>query len=162
VLLLVLVGGWVMALYRETRQWGSWLGGNGLDGFTEANVVRLVFESVGFDPSAVIFEDQAGNTFDNAVLTNTQLAPQPGEVWLLITSAWHMPRSVGTFRKTGWDVVPHHVDDRSTDGGFGSPGPRRQPAWPDPYTLILCTSISGSSAYRLMDRSDSLWPGSGD
>ena len=38
------------------------------------------------------------------------MKPQPGEVWLLVTSARHMPRSVGVFRQEGWTVVPYPAD----------------------------------------------------
>ena len=46
------------------------------------------------------------------------LQPQPGETWLLVTSASHMPRSVGVFRQIGWEVVPWPVDHR-TAGWWG-------------------------------------------
>ncbi|MFX8270396.1 ElyC/SanA/YdcF family protein, partial [Acinetobacter baumannii] len=36
--------------------------------------------------------------------------PKPGERWLLVTSAYHMPRSVGLFRKAGFPVEAYPVD----------------------------------------------------
>ena len=39
-------------------------------------------------------------------------APKSGERWLLVTSAYHMPRSVGLFRKAGFAVEPYPVDWR--------------------------------------------------
>ena len=42
------------------------------------------------------------------MLFSTDLAhPQAGDKWLLITSAFHLPRSVGVFEKGGWDVIPY-------------------------------------------------------
>ena len=38
---------------------------------------------------------------------------KPGERWLLVTSAYHMPRSVGIFRKAGFAVEPYPVDWRT-------------------------------------------------
>jgi uncharacterized SAM-binding protein YcdF (DUF218 family) len=62
----------------------------------------------------VIFEDRARNTYENAVLSKQLVAPAPGERWLLVTSAAHMPRSVGVFRKVGWPVIPYPVDYNTT------------------------------------------------
>jgi hypothetical protein len=39
--------------------------------------------------------------------------PKKGETWLLMTSAWHMPRSAGIFRRIGFDVVPYPVAYRT-------------------------------------------------
>ena len=36
----------------------------------------------------------------------------PGDTWILVTSAFHMPRAIGAFRHTGWNVVPYPVDYR--------------------------------------------------
>ena len=38
----------------------------------------------------------------------------PEGQWLLVTSAFHMPRSVGIYRKQGWNVIPYPVDHYST------------------------------------------------
>ena len=58
----------------------------------------------------VLFEDRARNTYENAVFSKQLASPTPGERWLLVTSAAHMPRSVGVFRQVGWPVIPHPVD----------------------------------------------------
>jgi uncharacterized SAM-binding protein YcdF (DUF218 family) len=62
----------------------------------------------------VVFEDQARNTYENAVLSKQLASPTPAERWLLVTSAAHMPRSVGVFRQVGWPVIPYPVDYRTT------------------------------------------------
>lgn len=62
----------------------------------------------------VTFEDQARNTYQNAVFSKALASPAPGERWLLVTSAAHMPRSVGVFRQVGWPVIPYPVDYRTT------------------------------------------------
>lgn len=62
----------------------------------------------------VVFEDQARDTYENAVLAKALASPAPGERWLLVTSAAHMPRSVGVFRQVGWSVIPYPVDYRTT------------------------------------------------
>jgi hypothetical protein len=50
-----------------------------------------------------------------AVYTQDLLKPKSGDRWLLITSAYHMPRAVGVFRRAGFDVVPFPVDFRTRD-----------------------------------------------
>ena len=62
----------------------------------------------------VAFEDRARNTYENAVFSKQLAAPRPGERWLLVTSAAHMPRAVGVFRQVGWPVIPYPVDYRTT------------------------------------------------
>jgi uncharacterized SAM-binding protein YcdF (DUF218 family) len=62
----------------------------------------------------VLFEDRARNTYENAAFSKQLASPQPGERSLLVTSAAHMPRSVGVFRQVGWPVIPCPVDHRTT------------------------------------------------
>ena len=49
-------------------------------------------------------------TDENARFTRELVTPRPGERWLLVTSAFHMPRSVGVFRAAGFDVEAYPVD----------------------------------------------------
>lgn len=77
-----------------------------------------LMEAVGVEPARLVLETQARSTLDNAVLTRAMVDPQPGERFALVTSAWHMPRAVGTFRTAGWSgLVPIPVD---YTGGGGS------------------------------------------
>jgi uncharacterized SAM-binding protein YcdF (DUF218 family) len=61
-------------------------------------------------------ERQARNTRENAEFSKAIALPKSGERWLLVTSAYHMPRSVGLFRKAGFAVEPYPVDWRVGDG----------------------------------------------
>ena len=88
-------------------------GGTGrLDqGLREADFVAPFFDQIGLDPHRVIYDNQARNTFENAVLAKALLKPEPGQTWILVTSAAHMPRSIGCFRKVGWTgIIPYPVD----------------------------------------------------
>ena len=76
----------------------------------EAPAARQFLVSLGFDAARVLFEDRSRNTYENATLTRKLVNPTPGDRWILITSALHMPRSVGVFRATGWNVIPYPVD----------------------------------------------------
>jgi len=85
---------------------------------TEADVVRLFFREQGVDPSRLIVENQSRNTHENAVFAREIAKPKPGETWLLIAQAYHMPRAIGVFRKLGWDVIPYPVAYRVLPTGW--------------------------------------------
>jgi uncharacterized SAM-binding protein YcdF (DUF218 family) len=82
---------------------------------TEADVVRRIFARIGLDTTRIIFENQSRNTFENAMLSLALIKPEPEETWLLITSARHMPRAIGTFRKAGWPHLLAYPIDFATD-----------------------------------------------
>jgi uncharacterized SAM-binding protein YcdF (DUF218 family) len=58
-------------------------------------------------------EDRSRNTFENAVLSAAMVGVDVKKPWLLVTSAWHMPRAMATFEKAGWNVTPYPVDFRT-------------------------------------------------
>lgn len=82
---------------------------------TEAAVAEMVFAEIGLPPGRVQYEASARNTWENATLTYAKLRPAPERPWLLITSAAHMPRAVGCFRRAGWTVLPYPVDYQMTE-----------------------------------------------
>lgn len=79
---------------------------------SEAEDVRRLWTDLGIDPGRIEVEDRSRNTDENARFTRDLVGPRPGQRWLLVTSAFHMPRSVGLFRAAGFDVVPFPVDYR--------------------------------------------------
>jgi uncharacterized SAM-binding protein YcdF (DUF218 family) len=90
-------------------------------GTTEAAAARTLFAEEGLD-GRVVYEDRADNTWENARLTRALVAPRPGETWLLVTSALHMPRSIATFRAAGWDMVPYPTAYHTRGSGISMPG----------------------------------------
>jgi uncharacterized SAM-binding protein YcdF (DUF218 family) len=90
-------------------------GGSGrlFEGASEADFVPSLFESFGIPRERVTLENRARNTKENAQFTKALVQPKPGERWLLVTSAHHMPRAVGLFRKAGFPVEAHPVDYRT-------------------------------------------------
>lgn len=90
-------------------------GGSGrlFGGASEADFVANLFESFGVARHRIVLENRARNTIENATLTKALVNPKPQERWLLVTSAYHMPRSVGIFRKAGFPVEAHPVDFRT-------------------------------------------------
>jgi uncharacterized SAM-binding protein YcdF (DUF218 family) len=78
----------------------------------EADYAAAIFESLGIDRARLILERASRNTYENAVFSKALAEPKPGEHWLLVTSAFHMPRSIGLFRKAGFAVEAYPVDWR--------------------------------------------------
>lgn len=77
---------------------------------TEADGAKLLFEGLGLPPERLVLEGKSRNTRENAIFTRDLVMPKPGERWLLLTSAWHMPRAMGVFRKAGFAVEAFPVD----------------------------------------------------
>src|SRR5262249_38657920 len=67
----------------------------------------------GVPRTRIALEDHSRNTVENAVLSKAIAQPKPGERWLLVTSAHHLPRAVGVFRKAGFPVEAYPVDWRT-------------------------------------------------
>lgn len=80
----------------------------------EADYLRPMLDSLGLAGRQVIFENQSRNTYENALFSKRLVNPAPGEVWVLVTSAVHTARSVGTFREVGWNVIGYPVDFETT------------------------------------------------
>lgn len=99
--------------YPEARVVYS--GGAGVldPGEPEAETAERFFLAMGIDRDRLVLEDQSRNTDENAGLTAAMLGGDSGTA-ILVTSAFHMPRSVGLFRRVGLDVVPWPTDYRSS------------------------------------------------
>jgi uncharacterized SAM-binding protein YcdF (DUF218 family) len=78
----------------------------------EADYAGALFESLGVAKARLMMERRSRNTQENAEFSKAMVEPKSGERWLLVTSAFHMPRSVGLFRKAGFNVEPYPVDWR--------------------------------------------------
>ncbi len=85
-----------------------------LEGEADGTTAPKLLTRLGIGPERLILESQSRNTYENAVFTKEIVNAKPGETWLLVTSAFHMPRSVGLFRKAGFDVVPWPSDYRTS------------------------------------------------
>jgi uncharacterized SAM-binding protein YcdF (DUF218 family) len=125
----------------------------------EADYARPLLDSLGLDTRRVVFERDSRNTWENAVDSKALVQPQPGETWLLVTSAFHMPRSVGCFRKAGWNVIPYPVNYLGNDGGDWA---KFQPEGELGDLAITEREWIGLIVYRLLGRSSNLFPGPAD
>lgn len=68
------------------------------------------FEAFGIAPDRLLLDDRSRNTEENAQNALVLAVPKPGETWLLVTSAFHMPRAMGLFRRAGFAVTPWPTD----------------------------------------------------
>src|SRR5882724_1536630 len=82
----------------------------------ESFYAAQLFEQLGVPASRLVLEDKSRNTDENAVFTKRLVDPKPGERWLVVTTAVHMPRAVGAFRKAGFAVEPYPVDWHTLPG----------------------------------------------
>jgi uncharacterized SAM-binding protein YcdF (DUF218 family) len=124
---------------------------------TEAEVGRELLESLGIANDRIVKEDRSRTTYENAAFTRALIHPAPGERWLLVTSAYHMPRAMGVFRAAGFSVEAYPVDWRTR-------------GWVDarrPFLTLsgglgrLDTAVHewvGLIGYRLAGRTDELFP----
>jgi uncharacterized SAM-binding protein YcdF (DUF218 family) len=70
-------------------------------------------ENLGVAPERITAEDKSRNTIENAEYSRRIAKPKPGERWLLLTSAYHMPRAMAAFRLAGFPVEAYPVDWRT-------------------------------------------------
>lgn len=71
----------------------------------DADVAKQALTAYGIDVNKMIFENKSRNTHENAVEAAALVHPTPQQKWLLVTDAFHMPRSIGCFRKAGWNIA---------------------------------------------------------
>ncbi len=85
----------------------------GVGVISEAQRAKIFFDSVGLTEPGVEYEGASRTTHENATLTAKLPGVDITQRWLLVTSAWHMPRSMATFTKAGWNVTAYPVDFRT-------------------------------------------------
>ncbi len=82
-------------------------------GLTEADRARIFYADMGVAQPRLTFESASRTTYENAVLSAALPGVDKTRPWLLVTSAWHMPRAMATFEKAGWNVTAYPVDFRT-------------------------------------------------
>lgn len=139
---LVFTGG-AGAVTREARPGGD--------------AVAAFWADAGVAPARILVEGRSLTTYENAQFSRDLLHPQPGQRWLLVTSAAHMPRGMGLFRRAGFDVTAYPVDFRTKGpadalrpfGGIAH-GLRRLDDGVREWSSLV--------AHRLLGRTDALLP----
>lgn len=82
----------------------------------EAETAVRLLAALGVASERITLEPASRDTYENARFTARLIKPAAGERWLLLTSAWHMPRAIGCFRKAGVPVEAWPVDFRTSPG----------------------------------------------
>ena len=129
------------------------------EGGSEGAISERFLVDLGVDKSRITLENRSLSTAENAAFMRDLVLPQPGQRWLLVTSASHMPRAFGSFRRAGFPVIPYPV-------GYTTSG---LPL--DYWTIGIQVSTNlvradvafhewlGLLAYWLTGRTDALLPG---
>ena len=124
---------------------------------TEGHIARDLFAALGVGEDRLEIETASRNTYDNAVMSRAMAGPRAGERWLMLTSAFHMPRAMGAFRAANFDVRPYPVDYRVAPGEVSArflPGAVKGLT----FTSIATHEFLGMIAYRLTGRSAAFYP----
>ncbi len=125
---------------------------------SEAPFAQRELEALGVARDRILLEDRSRNTVENALYSKQIAQPKPGERWLLVTSAYHLPRAMGVFRKVGFKVDPYPVDWRTR----GSNDALRPFATVGDGLRRADTAMRewvGLAVYWLTGRSSELFPG---
>lgn len=127
------------------------------DDATDAESAPALLQALGIDPGRIVIEGRSRNTHENAVFLRDLLNPTSDQTWVLVTSAFHMPRSVGLFRKAGFNVLPWPADYRTT-GQEGFTVWRDNSADSLKNATFALREWIGLAAYRLTGRTDEVLP----
>jgi len=124
-----------------------------------ADAARAIFADLGLtEGERLLLERKARDTWENAVLVKALAQPKAGERWLLVTSAWHMPRAIGAFRKAGFPIEPWPVDYR-TASLWDALRPFEAPADGLKRFDTALREWIGLVVYRASGRTSALFPG---
>ncbi len=136
-------------------------GGNGsplLDGEGDAATAPRLFAGLGIPATRLVLEGESRNTSENVANIRDLVKPEPDDSWLLVTSAFHMPRAMGLFKKAGFPVVPWPVDYRTSgEEGIGLFGDNALDSLQTTTTAFR--EWCGLIAYKFTGRIDSVFPG---
>lgn len=120
--------------------------------------VARFLEDAGIAKERLVLEGRSRNTYENALFTAELVKPTAGARWYLVTSAYHMPRAVGLFRKAGFDIIAYPVDYRTR-------GPEDLTRFFEriPQGLLRldlgANEWLGLVSYRALGRIDAVFPG---
>jgi len=127
-------------------------------GEVESEAARKFWRELGVPEDRMIFDDKSRNTWENALFTRDLLHPGAHERWLLVTSAWHMPRAMGIFRSLGMNPIAYPVDYR-TFGNYEDLKPPGDGPMALRNTETAVREWVGLIAYWLTGKTDELLPG---
>jgi len=125
------------------------------DRLSGADVAAQIFDDMGVLQQRVLLERRSRNTAENAAFTLALIEDREAGPWVLVTSAFHMPRALGSFCAAGWSgIIPYPVDFRAAAS--------RGPSWDFAGRLyglnVALKEWVGLAAYRLTGRTEHLIP----
>jgi len=126
---------------------------------SEATIAKRFLTDLGVEESRIVTEWRSLSTAENAAFTRELIMPRPGERWVLVTSASHMPRAVGTFRHAGFPVIPYPVGYTTAGLSDDYWGIRLEVSTNLVRVDVAVHEWLGLIAYRLTGRIDELVPG---
>lgn len=128
-----------------------------LPGAGAAKPVGDFLADAGIARERIVLEGKSRNTYENATFTRALIDAAPHTRWLLVTSAYHMPRAIGVFRTAGFNVTAYPVDYRTHDWGDLLRPFESVPAGLTRLDLAAKEWI-GLIVYRLTGRTHALFP----
>ena len=120
----------------------------------EAELARRFFEDFKITPPRLRLEDRSRNTLENAAFTARLVQPRRDQRWVLVTSAFHMPRARALFEAQGFRIIPRPGDFRTAGPQdfwqiFGKPsdGLRRLDVAAKEWVGLLASWLRGDIAW---------------
>jgi len=125
--------------------------------FASGEIAKRYFTGLGIEKDRIVLENKSRNTFDNVVLSKSLVKPKQDEIWVAVTSSYHMPRTIGIFRAQNWQVIPWPSDYQTH--GTGAATDFSYSAMSNLETLHLAMNEwLGLLAYKLLGRTNELFP----
>ncbi len=122
--------------------------------YAEAEAARTMLERLGVEPGRITLEYNSRNTAENAIFSTQIAGPRGAERWLLVTSAFHMPRAIGSFRAAGFRIEAYPVDFRESTSWH----PTLSEGYAE-HLLLGAREFAALAAYWLQGYSAELFPG---
>jgi len=123
---------------------------------TEAQIAETYFLESGITAERLLIENKARNTAENASYTRQLVNPQSHETWLMITTAYHMPRAIGVFCQQNWEVIPYPVDHQTLPSKLYQPGFSLM--WHANQLVLATHEWLGLLAYYVSGKTHQLFP----
>tara|TARA_Y100000588_G_scaffold381706_1_gene467840 strand:- start:237 stop:1019 length:783 start_codon:yes stop_codon:yes gene_type:complete len=80
------------------------------DAIGHSYAVKLFFENLNINLKNIIFENKSRNTYENILFSKNKAKPQSNEIWIVITSAFHLKRTLNIAKKLEWNLLPYPTD----------------------------------------------------
>ena len=109
----------LMRTHPEAGLLFSGYGSNARGMITEAAIGKQILVQMGVAPARIRLEERSRDTWQNFRYAQQIAAPTTGQVWVLVATAAHIPRSIGIARHLGWTMIADPTSYQSApDGGL--------------------------------------------